>query len=97
LAWGRTQNPPVHPADVIKQDEFTHDVLVPFSPARWLVYGTTWLGAVQTVSVWDHQPTADEILEARLAAGWRPTPSQLQDGEHVEGYAACVFEEEGLE
>jgi hypothetical protein len=41
FAWGRTQNPPVHPADVIKQDEFTHDVLVPFSPARWLVYGTT--------------------------------------------------------
>src|SRR5690349_12582202 len=29
FAWGRRQNPAVHPADVIKQDEFTHDVLVP--------------------------------------------------------------------
>jgi hypothetical protein len=41
FAWGRGQSPPVHPADVIKQDEFTHDVLVPFPRGRWLVYGTT--------------------------------------------------------
>jgi hypothetical protein len=41
FAWGRQQSPPVHPADVIKQDEFTHDVLVPLPSGRWLVYGTT--------------------------------------------------------
>jgi hypothetical protein len=41
FAWGRAQSPPVHPADLVKQDEFTHDVLVPFSQGRWLVYGTT--------------------------------------------------------
>jgi len=41
FAWGRRQSPPVHPADVIKQDEFTHDVLVPFPNGRWVVYGTT--------------------------------------------------------
>lgn len=41
FAWGRRQDPPVHPADVIKQDEFTHDVLVPLPSGRWLVYGTT--------------------------------------------------------
>ena len=41
FAWGRRQDPPVHPADVIKQDEFTHDVLVPLAAQRWLVYGTT--------------------------------------------------------
>ena len=41
FAWGRRQSPPVHPADVIKQDEFTHDVLVPFPNDRWVVYGTT--------------------------------------------------------
>jgi hypothetical protein len=41
FAWGRTQAPPVHPADVIKQDEFTHDVLVLLPSGRWLVYGTT--------------------------------------------------------
>ena len=41
LAWGRNQKPAVHPANVIKQDEFTHDVLVPVPGGRWLVYGTT--------------------------------------------------------
>jgi hypothetical protein len=41
FVWGRSQVPPVHPADVIKQDEFTHDVLVPLPSGRWLVYGTT--------------------------------------------------------
>lgn len=41
FAWGRRQSPPVQPADVIKQDEFTHDVLVPLPKGRWLVYGTT--------------------------------------------------------
>jgi len=41
FAWGRKQDPPVHPVDVIKQDEFTHDVLVPLPSGRWLVYATT--------------------------------------------------------
>jgi hypothetical protein len=41
FAWGRAQSPPSHPADVIKQDEFTHDVLVPLPGDRWLVYGMT--------------------------------------------------------
>jgi hypothetical protein len=41
--------------------------------------------------VWDHRPTADEVLGKRLEAGWQPTPSDLKDGPAVEGYAACVF------
>jgi len=41
FAWGRGQSPRIVPADVIKQDEFTHDVLVPFPRGRWVVYGTT--------------------------------------------------------
>jgi hypothetical protein len=41
FAWGRKPSPPARPVDVIKQDEFTHDVLVPFPNQRWLVYGTT--------------------------------------------------------
>ena len=41
FAWGRQQTPPIHPADVVKQDEFTHDVLVPFPNGRWVVYDTT--------------------------------------------------------
>lgn len=41
FSWGRNQPPPVHPADVVKQDEFTHDVLVPLADGTWLIYGTT--------------------------------------------------------
>ena len=41
FAWGCAQSPPVHPADVVKQDEFTHDVLVPLADGTWLIYGTT--------------------------------------------------------
>jgi hypothetical protein len=41
FAWGRTQSPPVHPSDVIKQDEFSHDVLLRLNNGLWLAYGTT--------------------------------------------------------
>ena len=40
--------------------------------------------------MWDHRPDARELLDARLAAGWRPTPSLLQVGPTVLGYAACL-------
>jgi len=39
--------------------------------------------------VWDHRPTAAELLDHRLASGWQPTPSLLKEGDVVEGYAAC--------
>ena len=42
------------------------------------------------VAIFDHQPDADELLAARLARGWQPTPTRLKDGERVLGYAACV-------
>jgi hypothetical protein len=45
---------------------------------------------VAAVAVWAHAPTARELLEARLADGWRSTPSALKEGERVLGYAACV-------
>jgi len=40
--------------------------------------------------VWDHRPSAAELLEARLARGWRPTASELKGGARVLGYAACA-------
>jgi hypothetical protein len=40
--------------------------------------------------VWDHRPTARELLDARLARGWTPTPTATRDGDVVLGYAACV-------
>jgi hypothetical protein len=39
--------------------------------------------------VWDHKPTADELLDRRLADGWTPTPSLLKTGPTVLGHAAC--------
>jgi hypothetical protein len=42
------------------------------------------------VAIWDHRPTAAEVLERRLAEGWKPTASSLKDGERVLGYAACA-------
>jgi len=29
------------------------------------------------VAVWSHEPTADELLAARLERGWTPTPTSL--------------------
>jgi hypothetical protein len=41
FAWGRTQSPAVTPEDVVIQDEFSYDTLVPFAEQRWVVYATT--------------------------------------------------------
>jgi hypothetical protein len=45
---------------------------------------------VNGVSVWDARPSADELLQERLAHGWTPTPTSTVDGEVVLGHAACV-------
>jgi hypothetical protein len=37
--------------------------------------------------VWDHRPTADELLDARVAAGWTPTPTGTVDGPQILGHA----------
>ncbi|MEW5851182.1 MAG: hypothetical protein AB2A00_20510 [Myxococcota bacterium] len=44
------------------------------------------------VAVWDHEPGPQELLEARLVAGWQPTPTATKDGPEILGYAACVRE-----
>jgi len=45
---------------------------------------------VTAVAVFDHAPSAAELLSARLARGWRPTPSALREGARILGYASCV-------
>ena len=40
LNWGREQRPPVDIESILTQDEYTHDVLLPFE-GRYLVYDTT--------------------------------------------------------
>lgn len=41
LRWGRAQDPPLPIVQAITQDEFTHDVLVPWPGGLTLVYDTT--------------------------------------------------------
>jgi hypothetical protein len=41
LDWLRSHRPPLHVETIFTQDEFTHDVLVPFEAGRYLVYDTT--------------------------------------------------------
>ena len=40
LNWGRTVQPPAAVESILTQDEYTHDVLVPYE-GRYLVYDTT--------------------------------------------------------
>lgn len=42
------------------------------------------------VAVWDRLPSADELLAARLAGGWTPTPTATREGDKILGHAACV-------
>lgn len=44
------------------------------------------------VAVWDHLPSEDELLDARVARGWEPTATGLKDGAKVLGYAARLEE-----
>lgn len=45
---------------------------------------------MNAISVWDHKPTADALLDARLRAGWTPTPTSTVDGDKVLGHACRV-------
>jgi hypothetical protein len=40
--------------------------------------------------VLDSRPTAQSLLDARLAAGWVPTPTATRDGPQILGYACRV-------
>ena len=42
------------------------------------------------VAIWDRQPSADDLLAARLARGWRPTATDTRDGPQILGHGACV-------
>ncbi|RKG84185.1 hypothetical protein D7V97_43810 [Corallococcus sp. CA053C] len=41
VRWGFAHSPPRDVAAVIVQDEFTHDVVVPWADGRYLVFDTT--------------------------------------------------------
>lgn len=39
--WLSTMQPPRAPSEMVTQDEYSHDVLVPLPEALWLVYDCT--------------------------------------------------------
>lgn len=41
VAWGLAADPPRLVADVVIQDEYTHDVVIPHESGRYLVYDAT--------------------------------------------------------
>lgn len=43
LRWAAAQSPPASVAEIVTQDEYTHDVVLPLDPARrlFLAYDTT--------------------------------------------------------
>ena len=41
LAWAREQTPPRSVAEIVTQDEYTHDVVVPFDGSHFLAFDAT--------------------------------------------------------
>jgi hypothetical protein len=41
LAAGRAMQPPLTVSEIVTQDEYTHDVVMPFGPAHYLSFDTT--------------------------------------------------------
>ena len=38
LQWGLAQKPVIQPEEIVTQDEYTHDVVVPIRPPLYLAY-----------------------------------------------------------
>ena len=41
--------------------------------------------------MWDHEPDADELLDARLADGWAPVATSTVHGDVIYGHACTRF------
>jgi hypothetical protein len=41
LPWFFAQDPPLHPEDLVPQDEFSYDLLVPYPGGLYLSYDTS--------------------------------------------------------
>lgn len=66
---------------VIVHDGRTHDVVWSWTQGRHLVFDTTCAGLLKSVSIWNHKPSARETRQARLEQGWKPMPSETDEGE----------------
>ena len=93
LRWVTSRSRCATFAEVITQDEFTHDVIVKLDDGFHLVYDVSWLGAVTGTTLWDHPPDASELLDFRLGDGWRPTPTATVTGPVVLGHARAMADQ----
>ncbi len=41
LDWLASLTPPLAPTDMVTQDEYSHDILVPYPNGFWLIYDST--------------------------------------------------------
>jgi hypothetical protein len=91
MAWERFRKVNLSTLDLVTQDEYSHDFLVPLTgESRWLSFAMTLFGELTAVAVWSQRPSADELLEWRVRDGWTPTKSLLKEGPRVLGHAACL-------
>jgi hypothetical protein len=88
LRWAATERIPVARMVIIDQDEYSHDLILPWQD-NFLVFQLA-PGVITGITVCSEKPYPAELLKARIAKGWRPTPTALQDGTKVLGYAACL-------
>lgn len=92
LNWARGLKPPAGVDEILTQDEYTHDVIIPGPGGQVSQFRHDLTRSCAAVVVWPTKPTHHDLLEARLRRGWKPTASGLKSGPQVLGYAACVFE-----
>jgi hypothetical protein len=41
VVWLAAHDPPIAPAGMVTQDEYSHDIIVPYPGGLWLVYDST--------------------------------------------------------
>ena len=41
LAWARRHSPPLQVEEIVTQDEYTHDVILPFDGSHFLAFDAT--------------------------------------------------------
>tara|TARA_R110002096_G_scaffold42143_4_gene113610 strand:- start:27675 stop:28046 length:372 start_codon:yes stop_codon:yes gene_type:complete len=89
IRWGQRQPTERMILEILVQDERCHDVVMEWELGKHLVFDTTCLGAVTTVSVWDYRPSPEEILQMRVVSGWKPPTTSTVD----RGHAPCPVTE----
>jgi hypothetical protein len=71
VAWASALAPPSAVIDLAVHDAVTHDVIMKWQDSMHVAFTATCKGAIEEVSVWDHQPSAAELRSSHISSGWR--------------------------